>query len=69
MNPINVFLYESKSDCVNCLDDFPLIIISPSSNLSNPPNIFKSVDLPLPDLPSINTSPFSSNLRLIPFRA
>ena len=39
-------------------------MISPLSGLSRPPDTFKSVDLPEPDLPSKNTIPVSGNLTL-----
>ncbi len=49
--------------------DFPSIITSPPSKLSNPPKTFKRVDLPHPDLPRINTMPFSGKSKLTPFSA
>lgn len=58
-NPTSVLRQLSKSVGVKSLLLLPLMIISPESALSSPPQMFKSVDFPLPDLPSRNTMPVS----------
>ena len=50
---------------MNDLDDFPLIINSPSLGASNPPIISNNVDLPLLLSPTINIKPVLLNFILI----
>ena len=69
MKPIEWLRYVSQSLSLYCLVDLPSIIRSPEVYLSTPPIMFKSVVLPHPDAPRIETSSFLRNFMLTPFNA
>jgi hypothetical protein len=54
---------------LNFDNSFPFTLILPEVGVSNPPIIFRSVDFPLPEVPTIATNSPSSMERVTPSSA